>query len=305
MHVRDGLLRIVGVASSLMIAGCASAPATGSAWLPPPPAAAAVVRPALMHLTPPSGGAWHPLPTLSQGVAGAYEAHPSPSEWELWMDPTLVGFRFVPGTRWPERSPVRAVDRRPSTWVPRLVAAFNGGFKLSDHAGGYFYAGRVVAPLRPGLASLAVGLDGSLRVAVWGRDLSSTTGLLAVRQNLPPLVDHGLPMTRSTDGVTTWGLPYHHIVRTNRSALGERADGSLVYVYLHDAVASELAAALVDAGAVTGIALDMNTGWPAALTFRHVGATVASTRLSPVMTQYLNAYYSRPQKDFVAVEAKP
>lgn len=52
-------------------------------------------------------------------------------------------------------------------------------------------------------------------------------------------------------------------------------------------------------------ALDMNTGWPAALTFRHVGAMVASTRLSPVMTQYLNAYYSGPQKDFVAVEVMP
>ncbi len=292
---------------ALALSGCSSgtgARAVASAR-PGGHTAADIVRPAVTHLRPPAGIAWTPVPTSSLGVTPAFEAHPDAATWMLWMDPTLLRFRFVPGRRWPEGSPVRAVDRRPSTWVPDLVAAFNGGFKLSDHVGGYFYAGRTVVPLRDGLASLVVGLDGSMRVAVWGRDLRGTAGLLAVRQNLPPLVDRGRSMTRSTDGVTTWGLPYHHVPRTNRSALGQLADGSMVYVYLHDALAPELAAALVRLGAVTGIALDMNTGWPAALVFRHSGGHVVGTRLSPVMHQYLNAYYSRPEKDFIAVEARP
>jgi hypothetical protein len=49
----------------------------------------------------------------------------------------------------------------------------------------------------------------------------------------------------------------------------------------------------------------MNTGWPAALLFRHSGNHVVGTRLSPVMHQYLNAHFSRPEKDFIAVEARP
>lgn len=291
---------------ALALSGCSTG-AAQRAVVPARPgasAAADVVRPAVAHPAPPAGVAWTPVPTSSLGATPAYEGHPDAMTWLLWMDPTLLRFRFIPGRRWPEGSPVRAVDRRPSTWVPNLVAAFNGGFKLSDHVGGYFYAGRTVVPLRDGLASLVVGLDGSMRVVVWGRDLRSTAGLLVVRQNLPPLVDHGRSMTRSTDGVTTWGLPYHHVPRTNRSALGQLPDGSLVYVYLHDALAPELAAALVRLGAVTGIALDMNTGWPAALVFRHTGSHVVGTRLSPVMHQYLNAYYSRPEKDFIAVEAR-
>ena len=276
-----------------------SASSTSSA-----PAAADVVRPVVARAGLPAGVDWTPLPTMSRGEPAAYQGHPDAMTWLLWMDPTRLRFRFIPGWKWPEGSPVRAVDRRPSTWVPNMVAAFNGGFKLSDHVGGYFYAGRTVVPLRTGLASLVVGMNGSMRVVVWGRDLHSTRGLLVVRQNLPPLVDHGRSMTRSTDGVTTWGLPYHDIPRTNRSALGQLPDGSLVYVYLHDATAPELAAAVVRLGAVTGIALDMNTGWPAALVFQHTGGQVVGTRLSPVMHQHLDAYYSRPEKDFIAVEAR-
>ena len=291
---------------ALVLSGCSTAGAARGVVAPAPHASTAgdVVRASVTHLAPPAGFTWSPVPTSSLGAVPAYTTHPDAMTWALWMDPTLLRFRFIPGLRFPEGSPVRAVDRRPGTWVPELVAAFNGGFKLSDHVGGYFYAGKVVAPLRDGLASLVVGLDGSMRVVVWGRDLRSTAGLLVVRQNLPPLVDHGAPMTRSTDGVTTWGLPYHHIPRTNRSALGQLRDGSLVYLYMRDALASELAAGLVRLGAVTGIALDMNTGWPAALIFRHSGNHVVGTRLSPVMHQHLNAYYARNEKDFIAVEAR-
>jgi len=223
----------------------------------------------------------------------------------MWMDPTVMSFRFIPGTRYPEGSPVRGVDRRPATWVPTMSVAFNGGFKLSDHVGGYYYAGRTVVPLRDGLASLVVGLDGRLSVLVWGRDLRSTAGLLAVRQNLPPLVDQGRSMTRPTDRITTWGLPLNHVLPANRSALAELSDGSLLYLYLHDSTPAQLAAEAVRLGAVTAIALDMNSGWPAALIYRHTSRAISSRRLSPVMHQYLNAYYGRTTKDFIVGMTKP
>lgn len=309
---------VASVLLALALGGCAAAPtAPLAAHTVASPSTAApsaspgrtgsgdVVPPAVSRVPPPPGPGWTPVPELVQGQPPAYTSQPDPRTWALWMDPHLLSFRFVPGYRFPEHSPVRPIDLQPSTWVPRMIAAFNGGFKLSDHVGGYFYAGTTEVPLRPGLAAFVIGEDGSLRVVVWGRDVSSTAGLLVVRENLKPLVDHGMSMTRPTDRLTTWGLPYRYILRSNRSALAELANGSLVYVYVHDALPSELAAAAIRLGAVTAIALDMNTGWPAALLYRHDGGRIVATRLSPVMKQHLDAYYARNQKEFIAVEPRP
>ena len=311
MSVRSTVVGVTVAALAVVLGGCAApvAPTAQSGVTTASPSARRsgsgdVVRPAIGGRTPPAGFVWTPVPTTSLGQDAAYTAHPDARTWALWMNPDLLRFRFVPGYRYPERSPVRAVDRRPSSWVPHLVAAFNGGFKLSDHVGGYYYAGTTEVPLRRGLAALAVGLDGAMRVVVWGRDMTSTAGQLVVRENLPPIVDHGMSMTRPTDRLTTWGLPYRNILRTNRSALGQLSDGSLVYVYVHDAVPSQLAAALIRFGAVTGIVLDMNTGWPAALLYRHDGTRLRVTRLSPVMKQHLDAYDARNEKEFIAVEAR-
>jgi hypothetical protein len=216
------------------------------------------------------------------------------------MDPTRLRFRFIPGYKVPEGGPVRAVDLSPGTWVPRMLAAFNGGFKLVDHAGGYFYDGRTVALLRPGLASLVIGMDGSLRVVVWHRG-DSTSGVLAVRQNLKPLVLAGRSMTRKSDRLLTWGRPLGGRLHANRSALALLGDGSLVYVYVENSTPGQLAQASIRAGAVTAIALDMNSGWPGALLYRHTGHLVTAKLLSPVMHQHLDGYSRQNQKDFIAV----
>jgi hypothetical protein len=216
------------------------------------------------------------------------------------MDPTRLRFRFIPGYKVPEGGPVRSVDLRPATWVPRMLAAFNGGFKLADHAGGYFYDGRTVVPLRTREASLVVALDGSLRVVVW-RSGESTSGLLAVRQNLRPLVVSGRSTTSVHDTLTTWGLPLGGRLRTNRSALALLADGSLVYVYVHDATPGQLAREAIRAGALTAMALDMNSGWPGALLYQHSSRRTTARLLSPVMAQHLGAYNRQNQKDFIAV----
>jgi len=216
------------------------------------------------------------------------------------MDPTRLRFRFIPGYKVPEGGPVRSVDLRPATWLPGMLAAFNGGFRLADHAGGYFYDGRTVAPLRAGLASLVVTLDGSLRVVVW-RSGESTTGLLAVRQNLRPLVRSGRSTTSPQDGLLTWGRPLGGRLRTNRSALAVLADGSFVYVYVHDATPVDLAREAIRAGAVTAMALDMNSGWPGALLYRHSASHMTARLLSPVMIQHLDGYNRQNQKDFISV----
>ena len=112
-------------------------------------------------------------------------------------------------------------------------------------------------------------------------------------------------MTRHTDAATAWGLPHHHVATTRRSARGQLADGSLVYGYVRDATAPELAAAVLPTGAETATAPDGNTGGPAALVVRPAGGHLLSARLSPVMHQYLDACYSRTEKGLIAVDARP
>ncbi len=52
-----------------------------------------------------------------------------------WMNPSLVRFRFIPGPQIPEKSRSRSIDNNPATWVPHMVAVFNGGFWLRDVLG--------------------------------------------------------------------------------------------------------------------------------------------------------------------------
>ena len=53
----------------------------------------------------------------------------------------------------------------------QLLAAFNGGFKLSAGAGGYTQEEHMISPLRPGFASPGMDLSGRPRIGVWRRGL--------------------------------------------------------------------------------------------------------------------------------------
>ncbi len=219
------------------------------------------------------------------------------------MDPAHLRFRFVPGYSVPEGSPATAADRTPSTWVPRLVAGFDSGYKLSDHVGGYYYQGRTVAPLRAGLASLVVHSDGTLAVGAWGREMSMTADTLVVRQNLPPLVDHGVAQATPRDGVRTWGIANGNRPRANRSALGILPDGAYLFVFAHLVTAATLADRLVAQGVVSAIDLDMNVSWPTGFVYSHQGSRVVGQRINPFVVRAPSTYLQRFKKDFIAVEA--
>jgi hypothetical protein len=209
----------------------------------------------------------------------------------------------VPGTQIPEGGPRTPADGRPSTWLPHLVAAFDSGFKLSDHVGGYWYDHVTVAPLRAGLASLVVDTSGHLQVGVWGRDLTMTPTTAVVRQNLRPLVDHGISVAQPGDGVRTWGKANHDTALANRSALATLPDGALLFAYAHDVTAYQLAQTLVRLGAVEAIDLDMNRSWPTGFVYAHHGTTVVGHAISPYVVRPPSTYFSPFRKDFIAVEA--
>ena len=303
-------LAALGLIATVMT-GCASSQSAGVSLLPghnAVPAVVAAPTPAATPkpyrwpgLQPPAGFAWIPL-AGSKYYAKATTDHGLITL--LWMDQSHLKFRYVPGFAYPEASPRTVADTNPNTWVPTMVAAFDGAFKLADHVGGYYYLGNTVSPLLPGYATLVVYKDGSIRLGKWGRDLHFTSNMWMVRENLPPFVDHGVPQTRSTDTYRTWGFTFNYRWLVNRSALGQLADGSLVFAYGHNVRPSTVADVLAAAGARFAIDLDMNGYFPGGFTYRHSGINTIGARLNPYVVHSPSIYFKVYQKDFFAVEPR-
>ena len=164
-------------------------------------------------------------------------------------DPGLAAGRVRAGPA------VRGAERR------RLLAAFNGGFKLSAGAGGYEQEGHVAAALRRGVTSLVIDRSGRARIGIWGRGVPAPgEAVYSVRQNLPPLVLGGRPTAGAADwgrwGATLGGGEY-----VARSALGQDAAGHLVYAASMSASPADLAVAMARAGVRIAMELDINPEW--------------------------------------------
>ena len=150
---------------------------------------------------------------------------------------------------------VRGTERR------RLLAAFNGGFKLSQGVGGYEQEGHVAAALRRGLTSLVIDRSGRARIGIWSHGVPAPgEAVYSVRQNLPPLVLHGKPTAAAADW-GRWGSTLGGGEYVARSALGQDAAGHLVYAASMSATPADLASVLAYAGAQIAMELDINPEW--------------------------------------------
>ncbi len=227
-----------------------------------------------------------------------------------WIDPRLLSARLYSGSLspggffWKYTAPVsRAASQT-------LVAAFSGGFLLKDSHGGYLSEGHLVAPLVNGAASLVIFKNGDITVGQWGRDVSMSANVVAVRQNLTLLVDHGAPVAGLQPNDTArWGYSLNNKIDTPRSALGVTASGALVYVEGEMNVV-DLARILVRAGAVRAMVLDMNPLWPVFATYQPTTATGYATPsngrdLTPTMVQTPGRFFeSAYSRDFVTLSAR-
>ena len=218
-------------------------------------------------------GRWRPAGRPVDGHTAVYQTtvrlpdNPAVVGGIAWMDTKLLRARLYSGSVspgglfWKYTAPV---SRRASK---TLVAAFNGGFLLKDSNGGYLSEGHLVAPLRAGAASLVIYKNGFATVGEWGRDVTMTPAVVAVRQNLTLLVDHGRPVPGLNPAdVSAWGFSLYSLTNTWRSGLGVTADGALVYVAGPMNIV-DLASLLVRAGAIRAMALDMNPLWPVFATY--------------------------------------
>ena len=164
-------------------------------------------------------------------------------------DPGLAAGRVKAGPA------VRGAERT------RLLAAFNGGFKLSQGVGGYEQEGHVASPLRRGVTSLVIDRSGRARIGIWGHGMPAPgEAVYSVRQNLPPLVLNGKP-TRDAASWSLWGATLGGGERVARSALGQNAAGDLVYAASISASPADLAAVMAYEGVRIAMELDINPEW--------------------------------------------
>lgn len=233
-------------------------------------------------LTPPEGltpqemeGQWQPVGTQFDGIPAVYvtrvRADPTYSSYyatAMWIDTSLTSAMFVPGFEEPAGGPNPFNGALPDDLQASAVASFNGGFRLKDSLGGYFYDGTMVKDLVDGKASAVVYRDGTMRIGSWGRDYSLDDSILAVRQNLDLIVDDGVSQVTNANDNVIWGATTDKSNMTWRAGVGERADGSLVYVIGEYLTAPMLADTLIAAGVERAMVLDMNEYWAAGFYYR-------------------------------------
>lgn len=255
-------------------------------------------------------GVWTGIGTASNGRYGAYATlirpdavHTSVLDAVVWIDPTMLSLRQYPGQKIPG-APWDRPDSIEPQRQPRLLAAFEGGFRLADSKGGMFLGGTTLSPLRAGGAAFVIDRNGVPAIGVWGRDFTSTDGLDSVRQNLDLIVDGGVVSSRlATDPNRSWGFtgPANKDA-VWRSGAGITADGALVWVGGNGLSIVALANTLLRAGAVRAMQLDINHEWVQFNTYAGDGSgSVHGSRLLTDMQHSGDRYLSEDTRDFIAV----
>jgi len=276
----------------------------------------------------PGEGQWQAVGPLVGGAPAVYTTQVRPDSVHTsllaglaWMDPQLLRFEFHPGTtepggKWAEPSQVPVNQRLD------LVAAFNSAFRMQDARGGVYLDGTTKGHLRDGAASLVLYKDGSATVGQWGRDVTMTPDVAAVRQNLDLIIDNGggppnlagRPVAGAAPGVSAaglddnsngaWGSTLGNKVLVWRSAVCVTGSGALVYGYGDGLGALSLAELMQRAGCVRAMELDINKSWT---TFDLYGAeafgdpsSVHGVKLLPEQQKGADRYLSSDARDFIA-----
>lgn len=243
---------------------------------------------------------------LVHGRTAAWIARSQSRIAALSFDQSLVTLRLHSGTvdaggsgwRWgPE---VIGAERQ------SLVAAFNGGFKLTTGAGGFMSYGRVAAPLRDGLGSIVTYADGYTDIGSWHQELPVPGRPVAsVRQNLSLLIDHGTAAS-NLGCLTCWGATLGGVSAPARSALGVTADGRLIWIGGENFTVAGLTSALLGARVVRAVELDINPEWVAAYLYGHRGGAgpLAPVSVVPGQSGVAGQFLLPYSRDFFTVQAR-
>ena len=206
-------------------------------------------------------------------------------------DAGTVGWRYGPV--------IAGLERK------RLVAAFNGGFRLSVGVGGFESFGRTAAPLGDGLGSVVTYIDGTTDIGSWHHEVPASGRTVAsVRQNLPLLIDHGTAAS-TLDCVSCWGATLGGVIDPARSALGIQANGHLIWAGAEHATVSTITDALLSAGVVRAVELDINPEWVAGYLYGHGGGAgpLATVPVVPGQQGIPGQFLEPWSRDFFTIAA--
>ena len=265
----------------------------------------------------PGEGVWHPAGRLVDGIPAVYDSylrpdpvHTSVVDGVMWMDPTLLKATLYSGSQVPGYGPWHDTAPIGPAEATSVVAAFNSGFRMNDALGGYYSEGRQVVPLRRGAATAVIYADGTMNIGAWGTDVTMTPDVVAARQNLHLLVDHGAPVAGlNANDTYLWGNTLHGDIYVWRSGVGITANGAIVYAVGPGLNITTLADLLVRAGAVRAMELDINSAWVNAATYDPatpdgVASPANATNLVPGMDNGVTRYFGPWYRDFFTMSAR-
>jgi hypothetical protein len=187
-----------------------------------------------------------------------------------------------------------------------LVAGFNGGFKFSTGAGGFVSYGRIGAPLRSGLGSIVTYANGRTDIGAWHAEVPAPGHrIVSVRQNLNLLIDHG-SAAPSASCDSCWGATLGGVSDPARSALGITASGRLVWAGGEHLTVTDLVHALMGAGVVRAVELDINPEWVAGYLYGHRGGhgPLAPQPVVPGQPGTPGQFLAPYSRDFFTVDAR-
>ena len=196
-------------------------------------------------------------------------------------------------------------DRVTPREIHLLIAAVNGGFKLTYRDVGFISGGHVAVALKAGLASIVTYTDGTTDVGAWHAGVpSAARKVFSVLQNQRLLVDHGIAAASVSDCVIAcWGETVGSHTVVARSGLGITANGQLVWAAGEELRPADLATALIAAGAVRAIELDINRDWVAGYLYVHHRSGPSPIPVVPGQVGIAGKLLEPYSRDFLAIVA--
>ena len=263
----------------------------------------------LIHPALPGEGVWHATrpslasePPILVTTLRDQPEYPRVVAGLAWIDTKRTTLTLNPGRLEPSVPIPRGSMDVPASERPKLLATFNSGFKLSDSHGGFAVNGHTYAPLRNGQGTLVGYNDGRVDVIDWRYGSTIPPGVAYARQNLPLIVEEGKPSPNIANSAE-WGATVGNAVLVWRSAIGVDRHGNLIYAAGEDQTVESLARALIRAGAIRAMELDINSYWVTFITYGAPGAQ-APNKLLEGMERPATRYLEPDDRDFFALYSR-
>lgn len=193
----------------------------------------------------------------------------------------------------------RGPEQVPPTVNSRLLATFNSGFYSKDGPAGFYVHHTLYYPMVHGLATVVRYTNGTVNIVPWSSGARPGPNVLMARQNLPLLVNGGVPTPLSRNNAA-WGVTLGLVPDVWRSALGIDKNGNLFYAAAPSQTSATLAALMVQLHAVRAMQLDINPAWPIFVSYNgpHAqGPVLDVANPNQISTRFLSV----SQKDFFVV----